>query len=130
MKLNVINNNHGKDSKAWYSLTPLKKYHATEGIDTMWGLGSANFTRVINNRSSGKPYLLCDMPYWDRWNPLKQAVNPNGEYKWRVSYSNIHCNEIFDLPTDRINNIQIKDWRSKGEYILVAPSSPTLHSVA
>ena len=128
MKLNVINNNHGKDSKAWYSLKPLQKYFDANGIDTMWGLGSGNYTRVINNRSTNKPYLFCDMPYWHRWNPLKQAVNPNGEYKWRVAYSNIHCNEIFDLPTDRIKDIQIKDWQEKGKYILVAPSSPTLQT--
>ena len=128
MKLNVINNNHGKDSKAWFSLTPLKKYHDIEGVDTMWGLASANYIRVMDNKKTHKPYLFCDMPYWDRWNPLKQAVNPKGEYRWRVAYSNIHCNEIFDLPTDRIKHIKIKDWRTKGEYILVAPSSPTLHS--
>ena len=35
MKLNVINNNHGADSKAWYSLKPLQQYHDTQGIDTM-----------------------------------------------------------------------------------------------
>lgn len=125
MKLNVINNNHGPDSKAWYSLKPLQKYHSVDGIDTMWGLASSNFKKVMENN----PYILCDMPYWDRWNPLKQAVNPNAEYKWRVSYNNIHCNQIFDLPHDRIKHIQIKDWKQQGEYVLVAPSSPTIHNV-
>lgn len=125
MKLNVINNNHGPDSKAWYSLKPLQQYHDPQGIDTMWGLASANYQRVVKNNS----YILCDMPYWDRWNPLKQAINPSGEYRWRVSYNNIHCNQIYDMPHDRIKNIQLKDWRNKGKYVLVAPSSPTLHSL-
>jgi len=125
MKLNVINNNHGTESKAWYSLKPLQQYHDAQGIDTMWGLASSNYQRVM----SGKDYILCDMPYWDRWNPLKQAVNPHAEYKWRVSYNNIHCNKIHDVPHDRIQNIQLKDWRHKGEYILIAPSSQTIHNV-
>lgn len=125
MKLNVINNNHGADSKAWYSLKPLQQYQDAQGINTMWGMGSANYQRVMN----GKNYILCDMPYWDRWNPLKQAVNPHAEYRWRVSYNNIHCNEIHDMPHDRIKHIQLKDWRHKGKYILIAPSSQTIHNV-
>ena len=125
MKLNVINNNHGQDSKAWYSLKPLQQYQDAKGINTMWGLGSANFQRVMQ----GNPYILCDMPYWDRWNPLKQAVNPQAEYRWRVSHNNIHCNQIYDVPTDRIKRIDIKEWRTQGEYILIAPSSQTIHNV-
>ena len=128
MKLNVINNNHGTESKAWYSLKPLQQYHDAQGIDTMWGMGSRNFTAIMNSKRTGKPYILSDMPYWDRWNPLKQAVNPSGEYRWRVSYCNIHCNQIHDVPHDRIKQIDIKEWRTQGEYVLVAPSSPTLHS--
>ena len=125
MKLNVINNNHGQDSKAWYSLKPLQQYHDAHGIDTMWGLATFNYQRVMKNN----PYILCDMPYWDRWNPLKQAVNPHADYRWRVSYCDIHCNQIHDVPTDRIKNIEIKEWRNKGDYILVAPSSATIHNV-
>ena len=128
MKLNIINNNHGDDSKAWYSLKPLHQYLDQQGIPTMWGLGSANYTKAVSYVKNNKPWLFCDMPYWGRWNPLKMAVNPHGEYYWRTCFKGIHVNKIVDgLPYDRIKNITLKDWRTKGEYILIAPSSPTVN---
>ena len=128
MKLNIINNNHGDDSKAWYSLKPLHQYIDKNGIPTMWGLASTNYTKAVSYVKNKKPWLFCDMPYWGRWNPLKMAVNPHGEYFWRTCLNGIHVNKIInDLPHDRIKNITIKDWRTKGEYILIAPSSPTVN---
>jgi|TARA_R100001079_G_scaffold90436_1_gene52998 hypothetical protein len=130
MKLNVINNNHGKDSKAWYTLGPLQKYHQAQGIPTMWGLATGNYARAIEYKNTNKPWLFCDMPYWGRWNPLKQAVNPQAEYFWRVCFEDIHVTKIFpNLPRDRIEHINIKPWRKNtGDYILVAPSSVTINS--
>ena len=46
----------------------------------------------------------------------------------RTCFKGIHVNKIVDgLPYDRIKNITLKDWRTKGEYILIAPSSPTVN---
>ena len=94
MKLNVINNGHGPESKAWYTLRPLKKYHHDEGIPTMWGLRLANHRRARECVMNNKPWLFCDMPYWGRWNPLKESVSPNGEYYWRTIYKDIHVTKI------------------------------------
>ena len=128
MKLNVINNGHGPKSKAWYTLRPLKKYHHDEGIPTMWGLRLANHRRARECVINDKPWLFCDMPYWGRWNPLKESVSPDGEYYWRTIYKDIHVTKIHEgLPHDRIKNISIKDWRTKGEYILLAPSSDSIN---
>ena len=130
MKLNVINNGHGKDSKAWYTLSPLQKYHNAQGIPTMWGLAVGNYDRAVKLKNNQLPWLFCDMPYWGRWNPLKEAVNPQGEYFWRICFGDIHVTEIIkDLPRDRIQHIDIQPWRKdKGHYILVAPSSITVNS--
>ena len=130
MKLNVINNRHGQDSKAWYTLKPLQQYHDAQGIPTMWGLAVGNYQRAVDFKNNKKPWLFCDMPYWGRWNPLKQAANPEGEYFWRICFGDIHVTEIKkDLPHDRIKHIELKPWRkSQGDYILVAPSSVTVNS--
>ena len=125
MKLNVINNRHGYDSKAWYSLRPLQKYMDTDGIPTMWGLAVGNYARCLELKNTSKKWLFCDMPYWNRWDPF----NPHNDYSWRIIYSDIHVTHIIpNLPTDRIKHIQLKDWSDKGEYILVAPSSVTINT--
>ena len=103
MKLKVINNNHGNDSKAWYTLQPLMKYHDPNGIPTMWGLATANYQQAKQLHHDNKPWIFCDMPYWGRWNPLKQAVDPKAEYYWRTCFSDIHVpNIVPDLPKHRI----------------------------
>ena len=130
MKLNVINNNHGPDSKAWYSLKPLQQYHDPNGIPTMWGLAVGNYQKAVNLKNNNQPWLFCDMPYWGRWNPLKQAVDPCAEYYWRICFGDIHVTQIRkNLSHERIKHIEIKPWRKKqGDYILLAPSSITVNS--
>jgi hypothetical protein len=130
MKLKVINNNHGNESKAWFTLKPLMKYHDPNGIPTMWGLASSNYQKAQQLHHEKKPWIFCDMPYWGRWNPLKQAVDPKAEYYWRICFSDIHVTNIIpDLPKHRIEHIQLKPWRkSSGDYILVAPSSNTVNT--
>ena len=106
MKLNIINNAHGPESKAWYTLRPLQAYHVPNGIPTMWGLRLTNHRRARECRKANKPWLFCDMPYWGRWNPLKEAVAPDAEYYWRTIFNDIHVTKIHDnLPQDRIKDI-------------------------
>ena len=125
MKLNVINNGHGADSKAWYTLKPLKKYMDVQGIPTMWGLGVGNYDRCLNLKNNKQPWLFCDMPYWNRWDPHA----PHDNYSWRIIHSDIHITKILpDLPDERIKHIELKDWNDKGDYILLAPSSVTINS--
>ena len=126
MKLNIINNGHGIDSKAWYSLQPLQElYGDNQGIDTMWGMGAKNYDRCLQHKKQGTSWLFCDMPYWNRWDPK----NPHNDYSWRIIKDNIHVTDIVeDLPNERIQHITCKDWRTQGEYILVAPSSHTVNN--
>jgi len=110
---------HGRDSKAWQVLKGLEQFESAEGVNTVWGLGSGNYDLIRKSKN----FLFTDMPYWNRYNPQM----PDGEYNWRMCVNAIHVNKIFDLPNDRSKHIQLKDWRESGEYILVAPSSPTIH---
>lgn len=118
MKLRLATN-HGPESKAWQVLNGLKQFDSDDGIDTVWGLGSGNFEIV----KQAKNFLFTDMPYWNRYNPEQ----PNQQYNWRICVNNIHVNKTFDLPSDRSHAIQLREWRDHGEYILVAPSSDTIH---
>jgi len=128
VKLNIINNNHGPDSKAWYSLKPLQQYQHNNGAPTLWGLAGSNYTKAKSYQANKSSWLFCDMPYWGRWNPLYQAVAPDNDYYWRTIVNGLHVNKIINgLPHDRIKNITIEEWRTTGDYILVAPSSPTMN---
>jgi len=122
MKLK-LSTNHGPDSKAWQVLKPLQQYQNIEGIDTVWGLGSGNFNIVKSCILEKKNWIYTDMPYWNRFNPN----NPSGTYHWRICVNGVHCNKIFDFPNDRSKHIELKEWKHEGEYILVAPSSDTIH---
>lgn len=122
MKLNIAGN-HASTSKAWQVLKPLQQYFDKQGIDTVWGLGSGNFDIIKNAIAKNLNWLFTDMPYWGRYNPGK----PDAECYWRTCINGIHCNKILDLPNDRCKNITLKEWRDQGEYILVAPSSATVH---
>jgi hypothetical protein len=115
--------NHGPQSKAWQVLTPLKKYQHEQGLNTVWGLGAGNFNIVQESIRQNKHWIYTDMPYWNRYDPN----NPNGVYHWRICIDNVHCNKVFELPNDRSKHIELKEWRHHGEYILVAPSSDTIH---
>lgn len=118
-----LSKNHHAGSKAWQVLTPLEKYNNNNGIDTVWGLGANNFNVVAQAVKQNKSYLFTDMPYWNRYDPN----HPNGNYHWRVCVNNVHVNHVFDLPNDRSKHIQLKEWKTSGEYVLVVPSSPTIH---
>ena len=59
MKLNVINNGHAKESKAWYTLGPLQKYHDAQGIPTMWGLAVGNYDRAVQLKNNNRPWVFC-----------------------------------------------------------------------
>lgn len=122
MKLKLATN-HSSNSKAWQVLKPLQQYSDINGIDTVWGLGAGNLNIVKTAQQNKKNWLYTDMPYWNRFNPS----NPEGKYHWRMCVNNVHVNQIFDLPNDRCSHITLKEWRHHGEYILVAPSSDTIH---
>lgn len=122
MKLKLATN-HGPTSKAWQVLNPFGQYKDDNGVDTVWGLGAGNFNIVKTAMQAKKNWLYTDMPYWNRYHPDR----PNDEYHWRTCVNGVHCNKIFNLPNDRSRQIELKEWTHEGEYILVAPSSDTIH---
>lgn len=125
MKLK-LSKNHLPTSKAWQVLTPLEKYYdEVDGIDTVWGLGVQNSIIVQNAVNQDRNWLFTDMPYWNRYDPSR----PNDEFHWRTCVNNIHCNNVFNLPNDRCKHIELKEWTTDGEYILVAPSSSGIHNL-
>ena len=124
MKLK-LSTNHGIDSKAWQVLKPLQQYSHINGVDTVWGLGSGNWNIVMDAIKNNKTWMFTDMPYWNRFDPNY----PQAEYNWRICLNSIHCNTVMELPNDRSKTIDLKEWRDAiGEYILVAPSSQTIHN--
>ena len=84
----------------------------------MWG----NISTV---NSYPKPFLFTDMPYFNRW-----MGNNRDTCHWRVIPDHVHVNpEIYGkYPDDRFNqlNVTVRDWRTKGDHILVCPSSPAM----
>ena len=41
------------------------------------------------------------MPYYGRWNGLREALNPNQNFYWRVSKNSVHYKHTRDYPSDR-----------------------------
>ena len=59
MKLKIIDAKHGPDSKAWYTLKPLReKYLDESGIHTMWGLGVGNYERCLTLKNTNLPLFF------------------------------------------------------------------------
>lgn len=89
----------------------------------MWGLGKNNFDLVKEYSRRSIPYYFTDMPYWNRW-----LGNNRDSCSWRIIPNALHCNWIKDFPSDRFKklNVEVKDWRTSGEHILICPSSPTI----
>ena len=82
-------------------------------------------------KESGKPFLVYESPVFRRGTTALQDKNPL--YMQRVGWNHfmrqgIFCNE--NSPPDRFNkiqkdqNIEIKPWRAKGDYILFILQKP------
>lgn len=83
----------------------------------LWGL-------IGNNQEYMRaPYIFCDMPYYGRL----YEENYDESY-WRWCYDGLHDNRKLDVPSDRFEswNVDIKDYKTDGEYILICPSSNTM----
>jgi hypothetical protein len=120
-------------SKACLVLDSLKHYHNSQvitdqsyrpGTGVFWGLANNNFNNIREHQKHNQPWIFTDMPYWGRWMP--EADNTNAY--WRIIPNALHCNWIrnFDNTRTKKLGLELKDWRTKGEYILVCPSSPTM----
>lgn len=89
-----------------------------------WGLANNNFSLIKEYQRKNIPFYFTDMPYWNRW-----MGDNRDTCSWRIIPNALHCNWQLDYPNDRFNtlNVQIKEWRKFGNYILVCPSSTTMN---
>lgn len=103
-----------------------KKHHHVvdpQGTGVVWGLGQYYHPMVKSWTVKGKPFIFTDMPYWNRW----MGDNRNSCH-WRIIPNAVHCNWVIPRPDDRFSklDIDVKDWRSSGDHILICPSSHAL----
>lgn len=95
-----------------------------KGIGVFWGLGGYNFNLLKTAQTNNDRFYFTDMPYFNRW-----LGDNRTSCSWRIIPNALHANWIKDYPDDRFKKLKItvKDWRQKGEHILVCPSSNTIN---
>jgi hypothetical protein len=98
------------------------------GPSFFWGFVGKNYHLVKEHIRLGLKWYFTDMPYWGRWNGLKEAVNPNMDFYWRIVPNSTHVTWVNDYPNDRFKQlgVEVHDWQTGGDHILVCPSSPTM----
>ena len=52
-----------------------------------------------------------------------QPTNTITHY-WRMSYNKFQQDKIIDVPSDRLQNIDLKPWNKKGSYIIILAPNP------
>lgn len=136
--MNLFCPGHKVDSKAYRVMNPLHECYGYKkvldynwdgkGPSFFWGFVGRNFQLVQEHIQKNIPWVFTDMPYWGRWNGLKEAVNPGMDFYWRVIPNATHCNWVGDYPGDRFKRlgVEVHDWQTRGDHILVCPSSPTM----
>ena len=106
-----------------------KKHLSPEFYDNktgvFWSLGSYNYALIKKYKQSNVDWIFTDMPYWNRW----MGKNRETCY-WRVIPNDLHVSYCKDFPNDRFKkfNLSVKEWKTKGDYILVCPSSYMLEN--
>jgi hypothetical protein len=105
------------------------KYHSAEfenkNSGVFWGLGSYNYALIKKYKEHNINWIFTDMPYWNRW----MGKNRDTCY-WRIIPNDLHITSVGDFPSDRLKKspLSIKEWKAKGDYILVCPSSYMLEN--
>jgi hypothetical protein len=130
-----------KTSKAYYVLDNARKgwngqinditnYRYDSNLSLFWGFAHQNYELIQKRIQKGHDWLFADMGYLGRWNGLREAINPNADYYWRICKNKTNQNEIMIVPDDRFKkfDIKLKDWRKSGNHILVCPSSVTMNN--
>lgn len=139
MKLNIYVPRGKSDSKAWQVFSPFQMgwdddtnveydYEFQGGMGMFWGFVGQNEQMIREHIQQGARWLFSDMPYFGRWHGLKEALNPNQDFYWRVIQNQCHATYIIkDYSPDRfkVHNIQMKE-RRHGSEILLCPSSETM----
>lgn len=136
-QLNLYYNTQKPDSKCNWVMDSLLKgwpeakaihdrqYHG--GPSAFWGFIDANWHIIQQHIKNKDDWYFWDMPYHGRWSGLSEALKTNDFY-WRVSKNDIHPTKTIKRESDRFEkwNVEMQDWKTDGNFILVAPSSDTM----
>lgn len=92
-----------------------------------WGFVNNNLEMVKKLEAKKQNFWFTDTPYFGRFD--NKNLRPNNHY-WRICKDSIHAKFLPDCDSKRLDkfDIQINEPNYKGEYILVCPSSPSIHS--
>ena len=132
------NTTHAESKCNWVRRCLLKGYYPAQRIqqrsDTIdlvpshfWGFIENNEHAINTLKRAGIDWYFWDMPYYGRWNGLREALNPNQDFYWRVSRNHIHYRKTEDYPSDRFNawGVEPQEYKT-GSKILICPSSETM----
>lgn len=142
-ELNIYVPRNKEDSKCWNVFSPFQigwedethiehDYKYRGGVGMFWGLVGKNSEMIKRYESEFIPYIFSDMPYFGRWNGLKEAVDPDAEFYWRMCVNNLHTSfdkvRANELPYDRFgkHGINIKEQKTRGYEIIICPSSESV----
>jgi hypothetical protein len=92
-----------------------------------WGFVNRNLDLIKKLEQQSLEYWFTDTPYFGRFD--NRNLKPDNHY-WRIAKNNIHVPLIKNCPSDRFKkfNINIKERKNAGKYILVCPSSYTIQN--
>ena len=139
-KLNIYVPPNKNDSKCWKVFDPFRlawpdateiihDYKYRGGVGMFWGLVGNNAEIMNEYTKQGQKFLFSDMPYFGRWNGLKEAVDPDAEFYWRICALGIHDSSFsHQQKSDRFEkfHIQPAKKRKMGREIILCPSSETI----
>ena len=105
----------------WPNSKKIDNYQWDGATSTFWGLVGDSFNLIKRHQAQTVPFLFTDMPYWHRFMPN----TPRKSCYWRAVPNALHCNWIQNVESDRFKklNVVVKDWSTRGNHILVCPSS-------
>lgn len=136
--INLYYNTNNEDSKCNWVMDSLKQgWPKTQIADrdspvttpgAYWGFIQNNWVLIEQHQDLEIDWWFWDMPYWGRWNGLKEAQDPLQKFYWRVSKNSIHETVIVNRPADRFQDwrLTIEPWKRTGSEIVICPSSNTM----
>jgi len=103
-----------------------KPYYRENSEVMFWGLVNNNTNIIRDVKYFGYTYWFTDTPYFGRFDNNNLKLD---NHYWRICKNNIHAPYISGLDNSRLKpfNITVKEKRSKGDYILICPSSAGIH---
>ena len=114
--------------QGWPGSATGNRHAPVDAPGAFWGFIQNNHVLIAEHQRLEFDWWFWDMPYWGRWNGLKEALNPDQDFYWRVSRNKIHETDILERPRDRFANwnMPVYPWKKTGSEIIVCPSSNTM----